>query len=82
MKKLIFDTITNSGIYSQKRIMTFASFLIATIYAFLPLVSGNFDVKEFVFLGFIGAGGFSLYRTQKVNDNTGTNSTGDGGLTL
>ncbi len=54
--------------YSQRRIMTFTSFWIATIYAFLPLFT-DFEVKEFVFIGFLGAGGFSLYRTQKNNEN-------------
>jgi hypothetical protein len=49
--------------------MTFSSFFIATIYAFLPLFNSKFDVKEFVFLGFLGAGGFSLFRTQKINEN-------------
>ena len=78
MNKLLFDTLTNKGVYSQKRIMTFTSFFIATVYAFLPLIDEAFEVKEFVFLGFIGAGGFSLYRTQKINDNTGTNSTEEG----
>lgn len=49
--------------------MTFSAFWVATIYAFLPLVVPNFEVKEFVFLGFIGAGGWSIYRTQKTNEN-------------
>lgn len=49
--------------------MTFTSFWVATIYAFMPLFVPNFDVKEFVFIGFIGAGGWSLLRTQKQNEN-------------
>ena len=49
--------------------MTFTCFWVATIYAFLPLFMSDFEVKEFVFLGFLGAGGFSLFRTQKVNEN-------------
>lgn len=71
--KFILDTIQVNGKYSQKRIMTFSSFIVATIYAFLPLIQPNFEVKEFVFLGFIGAGGFSLYRTQKTNENISGN---------
>jgi len=67
--KILTDTLTVNGKYSQKRIMTFSSFFVATIYAFLPTIILNFDVKEFVFLGFIGAGGWSLLRTQKQNEN-------------
>ena len=67
--KLLTDTLISNGKWSQKRLMTFSSFFIATIYAFLPLFNSKFDVKEFVFLGFLGAGGFSLFRTQKINEN-------------
>jgi hypothetical protein len=67
--KIITDTLTNNGKYSQKRLMTFSSFFIAVIYAFVPLVRPDFEVKEFVFLGILASGGFSLYRTQKTNEN-------------
>jgi len=67
--KILIDTLTTNGKWSQKRLMTFSSFFIATIYAFMPMFNNNFDVKEFVFLGFLGAGGFSLFRTQKQNEN-------------
>jgi hypothetical protein len=67
--KILKDTITVNGKYSQKRIMTFTSFWVATVYAFIPLFIPDFDVKEFVFIGFIGAGGWSLLRTQKKNEN-------------
>lgn len=50
--------------------MTFTSFWVATFYAFVPLFIPDFEVKEFVFIGFISAGGWSLYRTQKTNENT------------
>lgn len=78
MKKFITDTLMNSGSnrYSQKRVMTFASFIVAIIYAFSPLLIPTFEVREFVFLGFLGAGGFSLYRTQKTNENLQTNKDG------
>lgn len=72
--KFIYDTLTNKGIYSQKRFMTFASFFVASLYAFIPIFTSTFEVKEFVFLGFLAAGGWSLYRTQKPNENT-TNNT-------
>lgn len=67
--KIIKDTLTVNGKWSQKRLLTFSSFFVATAYAFLPLIKQGFDVKEFVFLGFLGAGGFSLFRTQKPNEN-------------
>jgi len=73
--KIIKDTLTVNGKWSQKRLLTFSSFFIATIYAFLPMVDSKFDVKEFVFLGFLGVGGFSIYRTQKPNENTVTDNT-------
>ena len=68
--KILVDTLMNKGKFSQKRIMTFSSFFVATIYAFLPTFIKDFDVKEFVFIGFMASGGFSLYRTQKTNENT------------
>ena len=72
--KILVDTLMNKGKFSQKRIMTFSSFFVATIYAFLPIFIADFDVKEFVFIGFMASGGFSLYRTQKTNENI-TNDT-------
>ena len=71
--RILKDTLTANGKWSQKRLMTFSSFFIASIYAFLPMFDNKFDVKEFVFLGFLGAGGFSLFRTQKQNENISNN---------
>lgn len=67
--KILKDTLQNKGRWSQKRLMTFSSFFIAVLYAFVPLVKSDFEVKEFVFLGILASGGFSLYRTQKQNEN-------------
>jgi hypothetical protein len=67
--KILTDTLKSNDKWSQKRLMTFSSFFIATIYAFMPFVDNKFDVKEFVFLGFLASGGFSLFRTQKQNEN-------------
>jgi hypothetical protein len=67
--KILKDTLQSNGRWSQKRLMTFSSFFIAVIYAFVPLVRTDFEVKEFVFLGILASGGFSLYRTQKTNEN-------------
>ena len=68
--KILKDTLISNGKWSQKRLMTFSSFFVATIYAFMPMFNNKFEVKEFVFLGFLTAGGFSLFRTQKQNENT------------
>ena len=68
--KILNDTLKDhSGNWSQKRLLTFSSFFVATLYAFMPFFVSTFDVKEFVFLGFLGVGGFSIYRTQKLNEN-------------
>lgn len=67
--KILKDTLQSNGRWSQKRLMTFSSFFIAVVYAFVPLVKSDFEVKEFVFLGILASGGFSLYRTQKQNEN-------------
>lgn len=49
--------------------MAFTSFWVATIYAFIPAFVIGFDVKEFVFLGFIGGGAYAIFRAQKPNEN-------------
>ncbi len=67
--KLITDTLQVNGKWSQKRIMAFTSFWVATIYAFIPAFVIGFDVKEFVFLGFIGGGAYAIFRAQKPNEN-------------
>lgn len=67
--KLITDTLQVNGKWSQKRIMAFSSFWVATIYAFIPAFVIGFDVKEFVFLGFIGGGAYAIFRAQKPNEN-------------
>jgi len=71
---LINDTLKANKKWSQKRLMTFSSFFVASIYAFIPIFLPNFEVKEFVFLGFLGVGGFSIYRTQKTNENINSNN--------
>jgi len=66
---LINDTLRPKGRFEQKRVMTLSSFLSALIYGFMPFCVPSFDVKEFVFLGFLGMGGFSVFRTQKIDEN-------------
>ena len=69
MNKILEDTLKVNGKWSQKRIMAFSSFWVATIYAFIPAFVVGFDVKEFVFLGFIGGGAYAIFRAQKPNEN-------------
>lgn len=71
--KMIRDTMMINGRWSQKRIMIFSSFWIATLYAFTPILVPNFEVHEFVFLGFIGGGAYAVFRAQK-RDETGINN--------
>lgn len=73
--KLIKDTLTVNGKWSQKRVQTFTCFWTSVLYAFTPLYAPDFEVKEFVFLGFMAAGGWSLFRTQKQNENIVSNDT-------
>lgn len=74
MIDLINDTLKNNNKWSQKRLLTFSSFFVATIYAVIPIFIPTFEVKEFVFLGFLGIGGFSTYRIQKTNENINNNT--------
>lgn len=67
--KIINDTLKTNGKWSQKRLLTFSSFYIAVIYAFTPIIISDFEIYEFVFLGLLGVGGFSLFRIQKSENN-------------
>jgi len=69
MNKILEDTLKVNGKWSQKRIMAFSSFWVAVVYAFIPIFVADFDVKEFVFLGFIGGGAYAIFRAQKPNEN-------------
>ena len=69
MMKIINDTLKQNGKYSIHRLGVFSSFWVAVIYAFTPLAFPTFEVKEFVFIGFIGGGGWALFRAKKKNEN-------------
>lgn len=69
MIQLINDTLKVNCKWSQKRLLTFSSFWVAVVYAYIPVFIPTFVVNEFVFMGFLGAGGWSLLRTQKKNEN-------------
>jgi len=69
--KIIKDTLQVNGNWSQKRVLTFTSFYVAVAYAFMPIFVSTFIVNEFVFLGLLSAGGFSVYQSQKEkNENS------------
>jgi hypothetical protein len=65
MIKVLRDTLTNDGVWSQKKIQTFTSFYVAALYAFMPALMPTFQVNEVIFLGFLTAGGYAIYQTQK-----------------
>jgi len=67
MTHLFKDILKEKGKWSQKRVISFFSFIVATIYGFTPVMFKDFEVKEFVFLGFLGIGGFTIYRIQRPN---------------
>jgi hypothetical protein len=55
------DTMKPKGKYEQKRIMVFSGFFSGLIYAFTPIFFPAFEVKDFVFISFMGlAGGVSF----------------------
>jgi hypothetical protein len=70
---LINDTLRPKGKFEQKRVNTFSAFWSALCYAFLPAFIPAFEVKEFVFLGFLAIGGYSILNIRKEkelnNDN-------------
>lgn len=53
MKKFLEDILKEHGKWSFKRTTALYVLHVAIIYAFLPIWMLNFDVKEFVFWGFI-----------------------------
>lgn len=69
MNKFVYDTMTNKGIWSQKRTLIYASFLFLSFYVTIPMWKSDFEVKEFVVLAIAGVGGFLSYRNQKRNEN-------------
>lgn len=68
MLKLINDTLKVNGRWAHKRVMSFVSFHVGTIYAFLPVFYTNFEVQEFVVMCFFGlsAGCLGIDLQQKI----------------
>jgi len=54
------DTLKPKGKYEQRRIAAITAFWAAVIYAFTPAFVKDFEVKEFVFWGFITFAGASI----------------------
>jgi len=71
------DTMKPKGKYEQKRIMIFSGFFSGLAYAFTPIFFPAFDVKDFVFISFMGlAGGVSfLSLKDKIASNQFENNT-------
>lgn len=67
--KMFKDTLMPKGRFEIHRVGTFSAFWVAVVYAFIPALLQKFEVKEFVFIGFITGGGWSLYRAKKKNEN-------------
>lgn len=51
--KLLNDLFQTNGKWSFKRVTAFYVLQFSIAYAFLPIFIKNFDVKEFVFWGFL-----------------------------
>ena len=54
---------------SQRKTFAFISFFISIIYAFIPFVNETFEVKEFVFLGFLAISGYNINQSLRANEN-------------
>lgn len=59
------DTMRPKGKYEQKRVMTFSGFFFGVVYAFIPIFIPSFDVKDFVFIAFLGLAGGSSFLSLK-----------------
>jgi len=58
--QIVNDTLRPKGKYEMKRIAAFISFHFAVIYAFIPMFWIAFEVKEFVFWGFLAYSGTAI----------------------
>ncbi len=65
MANIWSDTMKPKGKYEQKRVMTFSGFFAGVIYAFIPIFIPEFDVKDFVFIAFLGLAGGSSFLSLK-----------------
>ena len=61
--KIIEDTLKSKGKWSIKRLAGISGFYFAIIYAFVPLIYKDFEVKEFVFVGLVSFGATAIGMT-------------------
>ena len=74
--KIWNDTLRPKGSYEQKRVMSFSSFFLGSIYAFIPIVVPNFEVKDFVvwaFFSLAGGSAFIVMREKFIGNSNNTN---------
>lgn len=71
MKKIIKDLLVTRGKWSFKRVTGIFTLLISILYAFIPSLLIVFEVKEFVFLGFLSYSatmmGMTLWQKKNVD---------------
>lgn len=60
MKKIIEETLKTGGKWSLKRIAGISGFYAGVSYAFTPIFVNSFEVKEFVFIGFMSFGATAI----------------------
>jgi len=77
MEKFISDLLKTNNKWSFKRVTALYVLNIAIGYAFLPIFIKTFDVKEFVFWGFItySATMIGMVLRQKMIDTPNENNT-------
>jgi hypothetical protein len=72
--RVITDTLMVNGKFAHKRVLSFSCFIFGTLYAFIPYLKPNFEVKEFVVMCFFGlsAGclGIDLQQQIKLKNNS------------
>lgn len=76
--KIIVDTLQVKGKWAHKRVLSFSSFWMGVVYAFMPYYNSTFVVHEFVVLCFFGlsagALGIDLQQRIKVQDQYNDNN--------
>ncbi len=66
--KIITDTLKVNKKWAHKRVLSFVSFHVGAVYAFVPIVYPTFEVHEFVVIAFFGlsAGCLGIDLQQKI----------------
>ena len=76
MKKIVKDILMSNGKWSYKRITALYILNMALLYAYLPAIKENFEVKEFVFMALLTYSGtmVGVVAWEKKNINKSTNT--------